>query len=490
VIVDVDGTDASRVALAGIPLGWTEPQLALRHGRLHAPRLTRVTPTDPAPVAWPRDGAVLITGASGTLAGVVARHLGAVHGVGHMVLVSRRGPDAPGAGELVADLERVGVEARMVACDVTDPDALGQLIDDIDSTTGLSAVIHAAGVLDDALIESVTPDQLDTAHLPLTHFVLFSSAATTLPAPTQGAYAAANASLDALAEHRRARGLPAVSLGWGLWERTSHMTEDLTDAGRALMRRGGINALTDTEALALLDTATTTDQPTILAFRADLTHLRRLATGGAVPAIWRTLVPPRPPRATERTTPTDTGLTQRLHGLTDTEAEHLLVDLVRGEAARVLGHTAPDAVTADRSFGELGFDSLLAVELRNRLVAVTGLQLPATVVFDHPNAVDLAGHLDRLARPDASDVDSLLATVERLSSAVLLGAGKGDDGDEGRRLRTVESRLRVLLAGMEKPRSRPDGPGARERIEAATRDEVFDIIDSELGRLDERRDER
>ncbi|MGO4758261.1 beta-ketoacyl reductase, partial [Streptomyces sp. 2MCAF27] len=243
ILLDLDpDLDGGGVPPTVVPaaLACAEPQIAVRANRLLVPRLTRVPASVPAtdaadqhaaPTAFDPDGTVLITGGTGTLGAVLARHLVGRHGVRHLLLASRRGPDAPGATELGAELAELGAEVTVRACDSGDRAALADLIARIPTGHPLTGVVHAAGVLDDATVSSLTPRHLDTAltpkadaafhlheltrHAQLRAFVLFSSAAGVLGAAGQGNYAAANAFLDALAEHRRAQGLPALSLAWG-----------------------------------------------------------------------------------------------------------------------------------------------------------------------------------------------------------------------------------------------------------------------------------
>ncbi|MFC3455433.1 SDR family NAD(P)-dependent oxidoreductase, partial [Amycolatopsis speibonae] len=327
-------------------------------------------------------GTVLITGA-GTLGGLVARHLVDGHGIRRLVLTSRRGPAAPGADELVAELAEAGAEVDVVACDAADRDALAAVLSAIPD---LTAVVHTAGVLDDGVISDLTPERFDTVFRPkvdaawnlheltkerdLDAFVLFSSASGVLGNPGQGNYAAANAYLDGLARYRHSLGLSAVSLAWGLWAMPSGMTGRLGKADLERTRRGGMTALSVEEGLRLFDAALRSVEPVLLPAKLDLRagRTRRVSTDR----------------------PQTTGLASRLAGMSTVEQETLLVELVRAQAATVLGHASAEAVDQRRPFKEAGFDSLTAVELRNRLNSETGLKLSATVVFDHPTPVALA----------------------------------------------------------------------------------------------------
>ncbi|WP_086667490.1 type I polyketide synthase, partial [Lentzea kentuckyensis] len=357
-IVLVDGDAALPAAIAS-----GEPQLMVRDGQAHVPRLTHVQPSTADSLLG--RGTVLITGGTGALGSLIARHLVAAHGVQRLVLVSRRGV----APELEAELRG---HVTIAACDVANRAELATLLEGIPD---LSAVIHAAGVLDDGVITSLAPERLDTVlrpkitaamnlHelVPSVPLVLFSSVAGVFGSPGQGNYAAANAFLDALARHRHARGLPGVSIAWGLWERTSKLTAHLADAGA----HDKTVAMSDETGLALFDAALRASEPALVAAQLSTNPLRRKR------------FPVLPARD--------------------------LLDLVRASTAAVLGH-APTAVEPTRRFAELGFDSLTAVELRNRLSAATNLRLPATLVFDHPTPQALADHLSeelRGSRPPAT----------------------------------------------------------------------------------------
>uniref|UniRef100_UPI0011B0BD41 type I polyketide synthase n=1 Tax=Amycolatopsis sp. CA-128772 TaxID=2073159 RepID=UPI0011B0BD41 len=348
------------------------------------------------------DGTVLVTGGTGTLGGLLARHLVTTHGVRNLLLVSRRGLAAPGAAELVADLTASGADVRVESCDVTDRAALETLLAPVD----LTGVVHTAGVLDDGVLGSLTPDRLDAVVGPkvdaalnlheltrdrdLAWFALYSSLAGVAGAAGQANYAAANAALDALATRRRAEGLPGVSLAWGQWAEASGMTGTLDDEDLSRIARSGIGALGTAEALALFDAALVAGAGCVVPVRVDLGALR--AQAEHLPALWHGLVRVRTRRAVGPAAGTD-GLAARLAGLSGDDVRRFLLDLVRTHVAAVLGHDGADAVEPQKAFKDLGFDSLTAVELRNRLTAVTGLRLPATVIFDHPNPHALAALL-------------------------------------------------------------------------------------------------
>ncbi|WP_371271263.1 type I polyketide synthase [Streptomyces sp. yr375] len=451
-----------RIALVGVPtydehggpdvpgpllaaaLASGEPEIAVRGGRLLVPRLARpaatAAPTPGGVPRWDGHGTVLVTGGTGGLGALVARHLVAEHGVRHLLLVSRRGLAAPGAADLVAELTSQGARVSVVGCDTADRAALAALLAQVPAAHPLTGVVHTAGVLDDGLIGSLTPERMDvvlrpkvdaawhlhdlTRDLPLRCFVLFSSTAGVLDAVGQGNYAAANAFLDALARHRRAAGLPAHSLLWGLWSGAVGMGGRLAEADVRRIRRSGLAPLDAAESLALFDTALATDDhPVLLPLRLDHQALR--ARGQALPAVLRGLVR-TPIRRTARTgasgadgdagRPAAEGLAG-LAGLPPAERDRALLDLVRVQVAAVLGHATVEPVEPDRAFRDLGFDSLAAVELRNALGTVTGLRMPATLVFDHPTSRALAEHLATL----------LPGTSGRTSAGPAVAAVVGDD---------------------------------------------------------------
>ncbi|WP_217198973.1 type I polyketide synthase [Streptomyces buecherae] len=371
------------------------------------------------PAAWDRAGTVLVTGATGTLGGLVARHLATEHGVRHLLLTSRRGPAADGADELLAELRKAGAEPELVACDAADRDALAATLAAVPADRPLTAVVHVAGVVDDGVIGSLTDEQVErvlrpkvdaarnlhelTAGHDLAAFVLFSSMGGVLGGAGQGNYAAANSYLDALAARRREHGLPALSLAWGLWEEASGMTGKLGREDLARVSRSGVQALSNEQGLALFDAALGTDAAMLLPARFNLGMWRAKAATEEVPALLRGLV--RAPQRRAASAAVDTSgaaaLAQRLARAPRAERERVLLDLVRTHAATVLGHSHAQGIEAERPFRDVGFDSLTAVELRNRLGAATGLKLAAAVVFDHPTPLALATHLaDELATGD------------------------------------------------------------------------------------------
>nr|WP_263164116.1 type I polyketide synthase [Streptomyces sp. SCSIO ZS0520] len=454
------------------------------------------------PQAWDPSGTVLVTGGTGTLGALVARHLVVEHGVRHLVLAARRGPEAPGAAELVAELGELGAQAEVVACDAADRGQLAKLLDGIDGARPLRAVVHTAGVLDDAVLAAQTPQKLDRAMRPkvdaalnlheltrdldLTAFVLYSSVAGVLGGPGQSNYAAANAFLDALAAHRRAQGLPGVSLAWGQWAEASGMTEGLAGADLARMNRSGVLPLPSEQGLALFDESTRHDEPLLAAVRLDAAALRNQAEAGRLPAPLRGLVRTAVRRAAAGTAATAAGaaaLGQRLATLAEPERADALLDLVRGHVATVIAHPDPAAIDTERGFLDLGFDSLTAVELRNGLGAATGLRLPTTLIFDYPSPAALAGHLLAELRPEggedgAADTAVLGAMSEWEAAIAALPAGS-----EGRE--KAVKRLRSLLWKFDRTENETDeeaqGQEGGSTLTAATDDEMFALIENELG---------
>ncbi|TDV56134.1 type I polyketide synthase [Actinophytocola oryzae] len=404
-LVDVDDHADTRAALPAV-LAAQEPQLAVRAGHVLVPRLARATVLDDDTSMVDPDGTVLITGGTGVLGGALARHLVTNHGVRHLVLTSRRGVAAEGAFDLLEELTALGADVTVAACDTADRAALAELLADL--THPLTGVVHAAGVLDDATVGSLTPQQLDavlrpkvdaavhlhelTRTLDLRLFAMFSSAAGVLGTPGQANYAAANAALDALAQHRHAHGLPATALAWGMWAQATGMTAHLDETDRERLRRAGTLSLSTAEGMALFDTATRLGTATVVPIKLDLAALREQARTTPVPAVLRGLVRVR--RAAGSVDPGQAGaLRDRLAALPADGREQAVLDLVGTQVAVVLGHTTTRAVSPDRAFSELGFDSLTAVDLRNRLNAATGMRLPATLVFDYPTPGALVRHL-------------------------------------------------------------------------------------------------
>ncbi|WDO11183.1 SDR family NAD(P)-dependent oxidoreductase [Streptomyces murinus] len=487
---DGDGsTDVERIAATVVPrlLAFEEPQAALRGDTLLLPRLTRTAAEAPSATVDFGPGPVLLTGASGALGGLVARHLVAEHGVRRLLLMSRRGAAAEGAAELRAELTAAGAEVRWAACDVADRDALAEAL----SGTPVTAVVHTAGVLDDGVLPALTPERLETVLRPkvdavlnlheltgdVSAFVIFSSLAGTLGTPGQANYAAANAYVDAFAGYRRGQGLPAVSLPWGLWQRTGAMTEDLGGADRGRLARGGVLPLADEDGLELLDAALALDEPVVVPARLDLAALRNATA--PVPPLLKALVGGRP-RRTDRASAVP--LAQRIAGLPESERADVVLVLVRSEAAAVLGHSSAKAVQPDQAFGDLGFDSLTAVELRNRLNRATGLRLPATLVFDHPTPAALAQRVLKDLPGGTAGTAPVFDELDRLAAAL---DGAGTDGLDNVTRTRINMRLQALLARWNgnEPAETGDTGGAEtdDDLSSASDEELYDLLDDELG---------
>ncbi|MFF8848052.1 SDR family NAD(P)-dependent oxidoreductase, partial [Streptomyces sp. NPDC015127] len=404
--VDAAGAEAASLLRAAVTCG--EPELALRGGRLLAPRLVRARDGE-EDVSWPDTGTVLVTGGTGGLGALVARHLVAEHGVRRLLLVSRRGTEAPGAARLREELTEAGAAVTVAACDVADRTAVAALLADIPPEHPLTGVVHAAGIVDDGTFGDLTPERIDTVlaakadgawhlheltrELPLRAFVLFSSAAGFLDGAGQANYAAANTFLDALAARRRLAGLAATSIGWGLWPREHGMGAGLSDVAVHRVARLGLRELSVAENLEMLDAALRSGEPFTAPLWFDTQALRGRA--GGVPPLLRSLVRVPARRAANAGGATADGSSpaHRLGELPHEQQTDFLLDLVRGQVAAVLGHAGADAVDARRAFNEIGFDSLAAVELRNALNTATGLRLSATLVFDYPTPLALAEHL-------------------------------------------------------------------------------------------------
>ncbi|MER5771998.1 type I polyketide synthase [Streptomyces sp. NPDC001985] len=382
---------------------------ALRH-LAHARHTGKLVLT--LPPSFDPGGTVLISGGTGTLGALLARHLVTGHGVRSLLLAGRRGAAAEGAAELAAELSALGAEVSFAACDLADRAAVAALLEGIAADRPLTAVVHAAGVLDDATVETLTDGAVDavlrpkvdaawhlhelTRDLRLSAFVLFSSVVATVGSPGQANYAAANGFLDALARLRRSAGLPGVSLAWGLWDRASGMTGHLSRADLARMGRAGVRALAADEALALFDTALAAGGAHLLPVRWDRTALRSLAGGPGLPPVLADLVRARPrvrrAAAAHQEAPGPSWAV-RLAALPAGRRRDALLELVLGEVAGSLGYAPDDRVDTRQTFKEMGFDSLAGVELRNRLTAATGLRLTATLVFDRPTVAELLDHL-------------------------------------------------------------------------------------------------
>jgi acyl transferase domain-containing protein/NADP-dependent 3-hydroxy acid dehydrogenase YdfG/acyl carrier protein len=493
-LVELDGEQAS---WRGLPaaLASGEPQLALRAGSAFAPRLTRAAALPAAPLTGSGGDAatrfdpartVLITGGTGALGALVARHLAGTRGVLSLLLASRRGGEAQGAAELEGELSALGASVKIVACDVTDREQLRGLLEAVPAEHPLGAVVHTAGLLDDGVLDTLTAGQIDrvlapkvdgalnlhelTERMDLSAFVLFSSVTATLGAPGQGNYAAANAFLDTLAQYRRARGLTAVSLGWGPWAESSGMMGSLTAADRSRVARMGLGALSGEQGLELFDGACASDATVLIPVVLDTVELRaQVRAGLPLPSVLRGLI-----RTQGRVADRGDSRRARLSGVDGPERSQLALELTLAQVAAVLGHASPEAIDPKHSFKELGFDSLAAVELRNRLSAETGLRLPATLAFDYPTSVAvsklLVAEVERSATASSVSVDEELGVLERrLSSLAAREAQRA----------SVTARLRALVSQLsaEQVVSEVDS----DDLLAANAEEVFELIDRELG---------
>ncbi|WP_406466199.1 SDR family NAD(P)-dependent oxidoreductase [Streptomyces sp. NBC_00111] len=486
-LIGTDGSAAPDTALA-TALASDEPEIAVRDGEVRVPRLARAKPG--ATLAWDPDGTVLITGGTGGLGALIARHLLTEHGVRRLLLAGRRGADAPGAAGLRDELAALGAEVTLARCDVADRADLAALL----GRHPVRAVVHAAGVVDNGVLATLDADRVERVLRPkvdaawhlhdltrdsdLSAFVLLSSTAGLLVGAGQANYAAANTFLDGLAAHRRSLGLPAVSLAYGLWASVGGMSAGIESADLERLRRLGLPPLAPAQALRMFDAALGTEDALVVPVRLDGAAVRARPDG--VPALLRGLVRPaaRRPGADTADSPSSVSWGERLAGLPDTERDRVLLDLVRTHVAGVLGHPSPQSVDPGRAFQEMGFDSLAAVELRNLLAGATGLTLPATLVFDQPSPRTLAAHLRTALVPGPADLArSALADVDRLEAALL---GLPDqDGSHAR----VTARLEALLRGWQDARGGAAAPATPQDFGEASDAELFATIDNELGAL-------
>jgi polyketide synthase 7 len=465
----------------------------------HIGKVVLTIPDGPAGLAG---GTALITGGTGMAGSAVARHLVERHRVPHLILLSRSGQHAQGVPELVAELQDAGASVSVVAADAGDRDAVEKLLAQVPSQYPLRAVFHAAGVLDDAVIGSLTPSRVDTVlrakvdaawnlheltqGLDLSAFVMFSSLSGIVGAPGQGNYAAANSFLDALAAHRHVHGLPGLSVAWGMWEEASAMTQHLGDRDKARMSRAGLSALSTRQALHLLDTALLGEHPVVVGTRLDRGALAANST--ALPPLLSQLATRSARRVLDHTDMVSlTGLRARLEGMTPEQRQAELVELVCGNAATVLGHSTVD-VNADTAFQDLGFDSLTAVELRNRLKIATGLTLSPTVIFDHPTPAALGKHLDAQLAGTATGAATPAQPPDRMSRLddlagelqTLLNQPDVTAGDRAGLIARLESLLSDLTDPSQIPL--PEHPDPfDDDIATATENQLFAILDEEAG---------
>ncbi|MFB9931090.1 SDR family NAD(P)-dependent oxidoreductase [Amycolatopsis halotolerans] len=450
-------------------LATGEPETAVRDGQVFAPRFATVT-AEPTELNWDK---VLVTGGTGGLGAVVARHLVTKHGVRNLVLTSRRGANAPGAAELRDELISRGATVAIESCDVTDAASVRNLLETVGP---LSAVIHAAGVPSAGRVETLTEEETARVFAPkvdgawhlheltsdLGAFVLFSSAASTVLAAGQAGYAAANAFLDELAEHRRAQGLPATSLCWGAWSEDGGMAGELSEADFRRLRRLGTPPMATAEALALLDASLASTEPVLAPVRLDQAALRSRTDD--LPPVLRNMV-----RRPAKKAPAAT----RLATVPEAEREEYLLGLVSEQVAAILGFANAAAVEPERAFQEMGFDSLTSVELRNQLGARTGLKLTATIVFDHPTPAALARRLHELLGDGRGPAEPLLTEIDRLET--LLGGAAGTlNGSTAK----VAARLDALVRKWADAHA---GAETEADLDEATDDELFAVLDDELG---------
>ncbi|MEV6710431.1 type I polyketide synthase [Lentzea sp. NPDC051208] len=465
--------DARSVARLLEVLSGGEDEVAIRASGVYARRLVAA---EPVTGTWTTSGTALVTGGTGALGAVVARRL-VEAGTQHLVLLSRRGEDAPGAREFAAELAGLGARVSIHACDAADREALAPIVAELDD---LRVVVHTAGVLDDGLIAGLTPERFDavarpkvdaahhladlTKHLELDAFVLYSSVAGVLGNGGQAAYAAANAHLDALAEQRRFDGLPATAVAWGPWAEggmAGTVDEGVRRMGlRPMAPRAAVDALF--ESLAAGDVAVTV---------ADFDWPAYLDTSRHAPVLAE--IPRRQADGPAPTAAPD--LRERLAGLIEPEQRRVLLDLVREVVAKVLGHPSSTTIEPDRAFSELGFDSLTAVELRNRLDVAASLSVPSTLIFDHPTPLALANYLwAEVAGPEHA-ADALLRDLDRARDVL----GGLDDDSEARA--AVLERLHALVADFGAAPTPSRGAVARTDLTEASDDELFAFIDQQLG---------
>ncbi|MFG3410482.1 SDR family NAD(P)-dependent oxidoreductase, partial [Streptomyces sp. NPDC048142] len=493
VLVDCEGQVSQRELSAVLAGG--EHEVALRRGTVFGPRLRRIPPVSTSGrVPWAAEGTVLVTGGTGALGADLSRHLVAEHGARRLLLLDLPGEQSAQADELAAELTRLGAEVTMTSCDVADRGALAALLADLPQDRPLSAVVHAAGALDNGLIETLTPERLHTVLRPkvdgawnlheltrdmdLRAFVLCSSTVGVFGGPGQSNYAAANAFLDALAQHRRAQHRPGLSIAWGLWEPAGG---GAGPAAKELERfvRSGFLPTPRAQGLALFDRALAADTAALVATPVSLGHIR---AGDRVPPLLRTLAGGGATRRAARTAaPAQESPAESVAAMSPADRKQWALLLVREELASVLGHLSGAAVVPDRPFQELGLDSLTGVELRDRLNAATGIRLPATMVFDHPTPGALAAYVEERLTAHAGSADdaAALAELDRLEATLTTRL-------RGEAARTeITARLRSLMEKLNAPHAAPEAPEAPEAGEAltsASADDLFRFIDSQLGR--------
>ncbi|EFL26032.1 oleandomycin polyketide synthase, modules 5 and 6 [Streptomyces himastatinicus ATCC 53653] len=485
-----------------------EDQVAIREAGVFGPRLVRAPLADTPPVrSWKPSGTTLVTGGTGRLGAEVARWL-ARNGAEHLVLASRRGADAPGAVELEAELTGLGAKVTLAACDVTDRAALADTLAAIPADQPLTAVMHTAAVIEDGVIEGLTPDQAErvlrlkvdatrhlhelTRELDLTAFVLFSHFSATFGAPGQGNQAPGNAFLHSFAEQRRADGLPATTVSWGPWGDGG--TVDGATGDR--MRRHGINEMAPLPATAALQHALDRDETALTVIAMDWRRFTLAFTADRPRPLLDELSEAREVVAEMRADAADEAaageaLAGQLAALPETERERVLLELVRGAVAAVLGHSGAEAIEAGRAFKDLGFDSLTAVELRNRLGAASGLKLPPTLIFDHPTPAAVAAHMRAEIAPDAAATGApVLEELDKLETVL------ADSAPDNITRARITMRLQSLLAKWNEsddtaapaePAAAPSealaqGAADADQLQSASDEELFAFINKGLGR--------
>ncbi|MEU3545142.1 type I polyketide synthase [Streptomyces paromomycinus] len=484
--------ERSGARLAAVLAGCKENEVAIRTAGTLGRRMSRVPRRSPR-TPWSPRGTVLVTGGTGAIAGHVSQWL-VGRGAERLVLVGRSGPAAADVAARAAELAAAGVHVDVLSCDVSERRPLEALLGWIGRNgPELSSVMHTAGVLDDGVLDRLTTPRLEsvlsvkahgaalldelTADLDLDAFVLFSSAASTLGGPGQGNYAAANAYLDALAENRRARGLAGLAVAWGLWGGGG--LGESNEAIRSRMRRLPMPPMDPQLAVRALGESLDGPEPTVTVMDFDWQQLGS-APGSAdeldlplvrdIPEI-RRLAAERAAAGSVTRSDSRGELAARLAGAGRSEQDRILTDVVRAEAAAVLGHDSADGVQARQAFKDLGFDSLTAVELRNRLNAATGLRLPATLVFDHPTPTALAGWLRTELAPQETAAVPLLAELDRLEAA--LRSGPVDDPVR----EEATSRLRRLLDTIGEQAADQGRKRQTADIDAASDEELFALVD-------------
>ncbi|WP_017599745.1 type I polyketide synthase [Nocardiopsis lucentensis] len=483
-----EGTEGAGELLAAILAGETaegEDQVAIRGGRVLARRLGR------APLGrvratrrWAPSGTVLVTGGTGALGAHTARWL-ARRGADHLLLVSRRGEDSPGARELVEDLRAAGAEVTVAACDVADRTALADLLADIPEEHPLRAVVHTAASLDDGPVDALTPDQVAcalrakadgavhlhelTRDLDLSAFVLYSSVAAVFGVSGQGNYAPGNAFCEALAHHRRALGLPATSVAWGAWSGRG-MAGD--GAVAHLLRRHGLPTMDPDAAVSALGRALDRDLTALAIADIDWPRFRTALTVNRpsrfIGDLGRTVA-----EQAGSGVCAEGGLVERLSGLGRAERRRTLTDRVCETVAALLGYRSAGALDADRGLRDLGLDSVTAIELRNRLSALTGLRLPSGLAYSHPTCAALGHHLEERLFGDTERI--VMARIDGIEAA--LSEHEGSDLDR----EAVARRLRGLLDRLSDRNPSVLGAGTVDRdLESASKEELFAFIDEAL----------